>query len=140
VVRAFLQGDAQALNELDQYVQGLSEPYCQLIHDLMEELRQNGGAAPGASTELRVCLEVAETRAREAESRAQQINDQLSRAITIYEEVQLEYTKMFEGTPTAEELQLSSERVLQALAKVLETTDEPLLQELSTGSDTLELS
>ena len=104
VIRAFLAHDMEKLAELDQYVHGLSEPYCQLITALLEHLPKQQSAensTDGETVEQR--LQVAETVALESQAKSEQINHQLTLALSTLDEVSSEYTKIFNEPKTVEE-------------------------------------
>ena len=135
VIRAFLNHDIGRLTELDRYVHGLSEPYCQLIADLIEHLPRQGGGEPSAEAQERVG--VAEAIAREAQAQAEQINQQLTLALSTLDEVSSEYTKMFNTPKSVEELNESRLRMLQAFGRTENLARQGLLPELHTADHSL---
>jgi len=117
VIRAFLDRDASKLAQLDVYVQGVSEPYLQLIADLIEHLQAQARLPEEAVREWEGRLAAAEAAGTEARSKAERINRQLALALNILDEVSSEYAKMFNETTSAEELQNSRSRMLAAFGR-----------------------
>jgi hypothetical protein len=131
VIRAFLDRDTQKLGELDQYVQKLSEPYCQLIAGLIGQAAGEGMVSRDDYAALDARLADAEARAREAEAKAERINYQLTVALNTLDDVSSEYTKMFNEPKSMEELHASRKRVLAAFRRSEQQAWEGILPELS---------
>jgi hypothetical protein len=131
VIRAFLNHDMDKLAELDRYVHGLSEPYCQLIADLIDHLPK-GNAQQKAEQGLEERLSVAEAVAQESQAKAEQINHQLTLALSTLDEVSSEYTKMFNEARSAEELNHSRKRMLEAFRRTEHLASQGILPELHT--------
>jgi hypothetical protein len=126
VIRAFLDHDAIKLAELDQYVHGVSEPYCRLIGDLISHLKEQPKLPSAEVVAWEQKVAVVQAEAVEAQARAERINHQLSLALDTLDEVSSEYTKMFGETSAAEELQASRKRMLEVFGR----TESRLLDEL----------
>lgn len=126
VIRAFLDRDASKLAELDHYVQGVSEPYCQLVADLIGHFQQQAQMPKSEVVVWEQKLAEVKGAVADAEARAERINHQLTLALNTLDEVSSEYTKMFGDSQAAEELHASRKRMLEAFGR----TERRLLDEI----------
>jgi len=106
VIQAFLTGDAARLGDLDRYVRGISEPYCQLIQELIQRSRECDPA------ELVARIADLETQVQEARTESAQLREELSQSLATLDEVSKEYAKMFGDKHTAADLHASRLRML----------------------------
>jgi hypothetical protein len=130
IIRAFLDRDPAKLAELDDYVQGVSEPYCRLIAELIAHLQEQAQLPKAEVQVWEQKLAEAETAGVEAQARAERINHQLTLALSTLDEVSSEYTKMFGESHGAEELQASRKRMLEAFGRSERRALEDILPEL----------
>lgn len=100
-IQAFLSRDAKKLAEIDQHVRGLSEPYCQLIQQLLKQAppgEARAEPAPDARTaDLQAELKLVKAKAETTKA-------QLDSAFAALDDVSKEYARMFGSTHAAETL------------------------------------
>lgn len=111
VIQAFLSRDAEKLAEIDNPVRALSEPYCQLVKQLIERMPAHDTSKAGEK------LAALETEIRQARAEAERTNEQLTLALATLDEVSGEYVKMFGEPQQAEELHASRKRMLDAFRR-----------------------
>ncbi|GAB4356455.1 MAG: hypothetical protein Kow0060_09130 [Methylohalobius crimeensis] len=105
ILQSFLQRDVTGLEQLGSQLQAYTEPY----HRLLKEIPS--GKNPSLGHEL------AEARDELARSRAEneQLADQLQVAMETISHLSSEYSRLFASERTAEELKVSSDRVINTL-------------------------
>ena len=105
ILRIFLNRDMSLLDDLDQHIAGLSEPYFKMLEF--------------TSSKEAVSLEKQE---KQSEDKAEverlmrinkKLGEQLSEAMATTDEVLEEYTRVFSGTQTELELENSSKKMLE---------------------------
>lgn len=99
VIELFLQREMGMLNEIDQCIGNLSEPYCKLLAH-MSSAQDKPAAAPAGNAEA-------------LERINQQLVRQLDTAMQTIDEITSEYTRVFSGNQTELELENSSKKMLQ---------------------------
>ncbi len=106
IIQLFLQRDMTLLNEIDQGIGNLSEPYCRVISKMAatgsDKTASGAGAAAGGDHQ-----------AAGLERINQQLMRQLDTAMKTIDEITAEYTRVFSGNQTALELENSSKKMLQ---------------------------
>lgn len=106
IVQLFLQRDPALLNEIDQLIANLSDPYCKLL--------QGAGSASGAGhAGSSGGGEVKSNKVAGLEHINQQLVRQLDTAMHTIDEITSEYTRVFSGNQTALELENSCKKMLQ---------------------------
>jgi len=100
MIQMFLNRDVKLLNDMDQYIDNLSEPYCKII-------RHSSGNGEGPGT-----LKVTEEKIEELMSKNERLSRQLTVAMNTMDEISSEYTRVFSGTQTELELENSSKKML----------------------------
>lgn len=119
-IQAFLSRDAKKLAEIDQHVRGLSEPYCQLIQQLLKQTppgEARAEPAPGARTaDLQAELQL-------AKAKADTIKAQLDSAFAALDDVSKEYARMFGSTHAAETLAESLSTVQAIFQRELDAAE-----------------
>ncbi len=99
IIQMFLNRDVEMLNDMDQYIDGISEPYCKII-------RYSSG-----NTEESNALEVAEDKIESLMQQAERLGEQLTVSMKTMDEISAEYTRVFSGTQTELELENSSKKM-----------------------------
>ncbi|SMF96924.1 hypothetical protein SAMN02949497_4338 [Methylomagnum ishizawai] len=107
-IQAFLSRDPAKLAEIDRHVQGISEPYCRLIAELLRQAPR-----PESNAGLEAALEHAQVENAELQHR-------LGKTLQALEDVSQEYARMFGNPHTAQELSASLDRVLAAFGRITE--------------------
>ncbi|MEE9398521.1 MAG: hypothetical protein V3V31_16100, partial [Methylococcales bacterium] len=105
IIKLFLNRDTALLTEIDQRVQGISEPYCALL----EESRLESAKTYSANQQEDEALKVENHRLQQETER---LANQLSTVMTAMDEVSTEYTKIFQGSKSVEELETSRQKML----------------------------
>lgn len=98
VIQLFLKREMALLNEIDQAIGNLSEPYCRLLENMTTS--SDKAAAPVGNTQA-------------LERINQQLVRQLDTAMQTIDEITSEYTRVFSGNQTELELENSSKKMLQ---------------------------
>lgn len=105
IIQLFLQRSPALLNEIDQLIVNLSDPYCKLM------------AAGPSSSSLASTASGSETISSNKAAGLERINQQLVRqletAMKTIDEITAEYTRVFSGNQTALELENSSKKMQQ---------------------------
>jgi hypothetical protein len=99
IIQMFLSRDIEMLNDMDQYIDGISEPYCKII-------RYSSG-----NTEESNALEVAEDKIESLMQQTERLGEQLTVSMKTMDEISAEYTRVFSGTQTELELENSSKKM-----------------------------
>lgn len=107
IIQLFLQRDMTLLNEIDQGIGNLSEPYCRVISKMVATGgdKPASGAGPAGAD--------GGHHAAGLERINQQLMRQLDTAMKTIDEITAEYTRVFSGNQTALELENSSKKMLQ---------------------------
>ena len=105
IIKLFLNRDTALLTEIDQRVHGISEPYCTLL----EESRLDSLETDPADKQEVETLKVDNHRLQQEIER---LSNQLSTAMATMDEVSTEYTKIFQGSKSVEELEISRQKML----------------------------
>ena len=100
MIQMFLNRDVELLNDMGQYIDNISEPYCKII-------RHSSGNGEGSGT-----LKVTEEKIEELMSKNERLSRQLTVAMNTMDEISSEYTRVFSGTQTELELENSSKKML----------------------------
>lgn len=100
IIKMFLTRDIEILQELDQYIDQLSAPYCKLL---------SGSTTDTAIPEK---LKVAENKIRSLMEESKHAREQLKIAMTTMDEISAEYSRVFKGTQTEVELANSSKKMI----------------------------
>ncbi len=104
VFKLFLDRDVKLLGKIQQRIKDLSQPY----HDLLKNLPQQG---PDLSDEL----QQAQHEIQRLKAESDQLAKQLEVAMETIDRVSSEYTNMFGGGKSKEELEASRSKILQTL-------------------------
>lgn len=102
-IQAFLSRDPAKLAEIDRHVRGISEPYCRLISQLLQQAPGSGQAGETADLEAELM---------EAKAEVIEAKQQLAAALEALDDVSKEYARMFGSRHTANEVSESLGRVL----------------------------
>lgn len=102
VIQLFLQRDLAHLEDIDQLVANLSDPYCRLLAE-----------SSNAATSVDSAVAGKEQRVAGIERVNQQLIKQLDTAMKTIDEITAEYTRVFSGNQTALELENSSKKMQQ---------------------------
>lgn len=138
VIQAFLTRDAEKLADLEQYVQGVSVPYLQLLQQLDAQLPNTESAEKLSVIEQQLQASVAESQRLRGEN--EQLQEQLKLSLDSLDEVSKEYARMFGHADSAEELQVSREKMMAAFRRSenLANAGLPLDHESPAGADVAE--
>ncbi len=104
IFKLFLDRDVKLLGKIQQRIKDLSQPY----HDLLKNLPQQG---PDLSDEL----QQAQHEIQRLKAESDQLAKQLEVAMETIDRVSSEYTNMFGGGKSKEELEASRSKILQTL-------------------------
>lgn len=104
VIQLFLERKMDLLNEIDQSIGNLSEPYCKL---LANKSSGESGSRPATDDSQ------AANNLHALERINQQLVRQLDTAMQTIDEITAEYTRVFSGNQTELELENSSKKMLQ---------------------------
>ena len=104
VISMFLNRDSGELKTLNESVQGLSEPYCQVIANNSAEKNEKLDADQQSQFSDQI-MQLKEENSRLAK--------QLQTAMQTMDEISSEYTRIFNGTKSELELQNSCKKMLQ---------------------------
>jgi len=105
IIKLFLNRDTALLTEIDQRVHGISEPYCTLL----EESRLESVESDLADQQENETLKVENHRLQQE---VESLSNQLSTVMIAMDEVSIEYTKIFQGSKSVEELEISRQKIL----------------------------
>ncbi len=122
IIKLFLNRDTALLTEIDQRVQGISEPYCALL----EESRLESAKTYSANQQEDEALKVENHRLQQETER---LANQLSTVMTAMDEVSTEYTKIFQGSKSVEELETSRQKMLGIYKNTEEDLNKTLVTE-----------
>jgi len=100
MIQMFLNRDVDLLNDMDQYIDNISEPYCKII-------RHSSGNDEGSDI-----LKVAEDKIVGLVKKNERLSRQLTVAMNTMDEISSEYTRVFSGSQTELELENSSKKML----------------------------
>ena len=100
MIKMFLNRDVELLNEMDQYIDNISEPYCKIIRHSSGNVEESGE------------LEVAEDKIEKLMQEAARLGKQLTISLNTMDDVSAEYTRVFSGTQTELELENSSKKMI----------------------------
>lgn len=106
IIQLFLQRSPALLNEIDQLIVNLSDPYCKLLAEDGSSDGSVAGAANGSG-------KAKNSQAAGLERINQQLVRQLETAMKTIDEITAEYTRVFSGNQTALELENSSKKMQQ---------------------------
>ncbi len=107
IIKMFLEKDEKTLEIMDQYVDKISDPFCQLLNNL-----------PSVEDDfLSDEVQMAERKIKQLSEDNMAINNQLNVAMNTIEEMSAEYTRVFSGTQSELELENSK----QTMLKIFET-------------------
>jgi len=131
VIEAFVKRDAEILDQLDEHVHGLSEPYCQALKTMLARAKEAGQSAldqaqagpnhslSGENEALRqqvenLSQECEQMRAqiRELSATSEKLRQDLQAALTELEEVSGEYARVFHEKGEGE-LEASRQQMLE---------------------------
>ncbi|PPD35114.1 MAG: hypothetical protein CTY19_03170 [Methylomonas sp.] len=98
IIKLFLQREIGLLGEIDEKINNLSEPYCQLLSKMHH-------ASSGTSTSI--------SSDQGLEFINQQLVRQLNTAMQTIDDITAEYTRVFSGNQTALELENSRKKMMQ---------------------------
>lgn len=104
VVQLFLQRDPGLLNDIDQLIANLSDPYCKILADKITDAEPESGDSSRMNSNEKIAG---------LERINQQIVRQLDTAMQTIDEITAEYTRVFSGNQTALELENSSKKMQQ---------------------------
>jgi hypothetical protein len=105
VIQLFLSRDEKLLQKINQTIEQLSEPYSNLL------------SYSSIDVEDKEKLEVAENKIHKLTLDTERLDQQLTEAIKTMDEISAEYTRVFTGTQTEEELEKSSRKMLMTYKK-----------------------
>ena len=100
MIKMFLNRDVELLNEMDQYIDNISEPYCKIIRH-----SSSNGAESGA-------LEASEDKIERLNQEIARLGKQLTISLDTMDDISAEYTRVFSGTQTELELENSSKKMI----------------------------
>jgi len=106
IVKMFLSRDAALLAEIDQSVQGLSEPFCKLIEELSSVKKED--------PEMAAVIAAGEAEIERLKGESERLSHQLNMAMQTMDEVSGEYTKIFGSSKDSKELDMSRKRMLNS--------------------------
>lgn len=109
VLLLFLRRDPKLLNELEQRVRGLYQPFCQIIQSIPEQAKED--------PELARVLSHAEAEILWLKAENARLVNQSQMTRRSFDEISAEYAKMFNGA-TAKELENSRLRILSCLREL----------------------
>jgi len=122
IIQLFLKKDSDVLNNIDEHIDNLSEPFCKLlIHSSSNEMESGKSAA----------VEDKLQRLMQENSR---LSEQLSVAMNTMDEISAEYTRVFSGRQTELELENSSKKMFEIF-----NTAEQEIKEQSKDAEAKEL-
>lgn len=101
VIQLFISRDVKLLQKINQTIEQLSEPYCNLLSYSSNDDDQD-----------KEKLQVAESKIHKLILDTGLLDQQLTEAINTMDEISAEYTRVFTGTQTEEELEKSSRKML----------------------------
>jgi len=99
IIQIFLNRDVELLNDMDQYIDNISEPYCKII-------RHSSGNAEESDT-----LNAAEDKIERLMQQTERLGEQLTVSMNTMDEISAEYSRVFSGTQTELELENSSKKM-----------------------------
>ena len=99
MIQMFLNRDVELLNDMDQYIDNLSEPYCKIIRYSSDNVEESD------------VLNVAEDKIERLMKETERLGEQLTVAMDTMDEISSEYTRVFSGTQTELELENSSKKM-----------------------------
>jgi len=100
MIKMFLNRDVELLNEMDQYIDNISEPYCKIIRHSSSNVAESG--AP----------EVVEDKIEKLMQEIARLGKQLTISLNTMDDISSEYTRVFSGTQTELELENSSKKMI----------------------------
>lgn len=116
VVQMFLSRDAVLLNGIDQSIQALTIPFCRLLSEVSEKIRDDPELA-AAMEAAQAEIERLKTESDRLKMESERLSKQLSMAMETMDEISSEYTKMFGSSKEAEELDMSRKRMLNTYSR-----------------------
>jgi hypothetical protein len=119
IIQLFLQRDLTLLDEINQGIGDLSEPYCRLLASAAASAGKTNTGAAGAGSD---------TNAAGLERVNQQLIRQLDTAMPTIDEITAEYTRVFSGNQSALELENSSKKMLQIFQEAEHNINQQLRQ------------
>ncbi len=105
VLRMFFSRDTELLKKIDKKVQGLSEPYYQLL--------SHSASAASNNEALDEQLQSAKQEISRLKKETQAFSEQLVIAMNTMDEISSEYTRIFSGQRTELELENSSKKMME---------------------------
>ena len=100
LIQMFLNRDEKLLNDMDQYIDNISEPYCKIIRHSSDNVEVSGA------------LNVAEDKIESLKNETERLGEQLKVAMNTMDEISSEYSRVFRGTQTELELTNSSKKMV----------------------------
>lgn len=100
MIKMFLNRDVELLNEMDLYIDNISEPYCKIIRHSSSNVAESG------------TLEVAEDKIERLNQEIARLGKQLTISLDTMDDISAEYTRVFSGTQTELELENSSKKMI----------------------------
>jgi len=122
IIQLFLKKDSDVLNNIDEHIDNLSEPFCKLlIHSSSNEMESGKSA-------------VVEDKLQRLMQENSRLSEQLSVAMNTMDEISAEYTRVFSGRQTELELENSSKKMFEIF-----NTAEQEIKEQSKDAEAKEL-
>jgi len=100
MIKMFLNRDVELLNEMDQYIENISEPYCKIIRHSSSNVAESAA------------LEVTEDKIEKLMQEIARLGKQLTISLNTMDDISAEYTRVFSGTQTELELGNSSKKMI----------------------------
>ena len=100
MIKMFLNRDVTLLNEMDQYIDNISEPYCKIIRHSSRYAEASDGQ------------EVVEDKVEKLNQEVARLGKQLTISLNTMDDISAEYTRVFSGTQTELELENSSKKMI----------------------------
>ena len=99
MIRMFLNRDVELLNDMDNYIDNISEPYCKIIRCSSNNVKESD------------VLNVSEDKIERLMKESERLGEQLTVAMNTMDDISSEYTRVFSGTQTELELENSSKKM-----------------------------
>ena len=102
ILQVFLNQDETLLDDFEQHINDLNEPYLQMI--LLASMKGNATALATQKEETFFAMQ-------ELKASNKLLHQKLNETIATMEEITAEYKTVFKGTPTASQLEVSSKKM-----------------------------